>query len=114
MKLNRCFFLSALLPVVASLGQKQIISFKDDGEETFQLAGGSVGNGQIRVAKDEYWGVVRAAGDLAVDFGRVTKNNLTLSNGEQDADPAVFKYDPVDVSNNTIVRRTALSRRMMF
>lgn len=103
MQLLGSALLVGFLPLVSSLGQKQIISFKSDGDETFQLAGGDVSNGQILVDKDEYWGVIRAAGDLAIDFGRVTKNNLSLSNGEEGAEPALFKYDPADVSNNTIV-----------
>jgi hypothetical protein len=95
---------TALLPLVASLGQKQIITFDADGEDTFQLVGGDISNGQILVSGDEFWGVVRAAGDLAADFGRVTGTNFSISNGREGATPAVFKYDPVDISNNTIVR----------
>lgn len=106
MKFLGGILLVGLLPMVSSLGQQQIISFQSDGDDTFQLAGGDVSSGQILVDKDEYWGVIRAAGDLTVDFGRVTNNNLSLSNGETDADPALFKYKPVDVSNNTIYETT--------
>lgn len=95
--------LGACLPMASALGQKQIISFQSKGDDLFQLAGGKVNNGQIRVSDNEYWGVVRAAGDLAVDFGSVTKSNLTLSNGRNGAEPAEFRYNPVDVRNNTIV-----------
>src|SRR5687767_5610886 len=109
MKFLNGFALAACLPLVSSIGQKQIISFESDGDETFQLAGGDVSNGQIRVSDNEYWGVIRAAGDLAIDFGRVTKNNLTVSNGKDGADPAELKYDPVDVSNNTIVSPISVS-----
>jgi hypothetical protein len=103
MRLFKRLALAACQPVAAALGQKQIISFDSDGDDTLQLAGGDISGGQIRVSENEYWGVIRAAGDLAIDFGRVTKNNLTLSNGKSDADPAQFKYKPVDTSNNTIV-----------
>lgn len=94
--------LATLAPLVSALGQQAIVSFKS-GDNTFQIAGGNVKAGQILVSSDDYWGVIRAAGDLAVDFGRVTGTNYTLSNGEGGAKPAVYSYAPVDVSNNTIV-----------
>jgi hypothetical protein len=72
--------LSSLVSTVHALGQKQIITFTN-GTETFQIAGASSSPGQIRVSLNEYWGVIRAAGDLAVDFGRITGINFTLSNG---------------------------------
>ncbi|KAJ2897419.1 uncharacterized protein MKZ38_004681 [Zalerion maritima] len=90
--------LSSAASMVAALGQEKIISF-DSG--ILQLAGGSVENGQILVSSDEYWGVIRAAGDLAADFGRVTGRNLTLSNGESGSSPASYEYDPVNNMNNT-------------
>lgn len=111
MKLSR-----SLLPLVTALsfanalGQKQIISFDGSDDDLFQLVGGKVDKGQILVSKDDYWGVIRAAGDLAMDFGRVTGTNLSLSNGEDDADPATFMYKPVDVSNNTIVSERYVAR----
>lgn len=94
--------LAGLAPLVSAIGQKQIITF-ESSDDTFQIAGGDIGAGQIRVSKDEYWGVVRAAGDLAIDFGRVTGTNYTLSNGEADASPAEYKFKPADVSDNTVV-----------
>jgi len=94
--------LAGLAPLVSAIGQKQIITFKSS-DDTFQIAGGDIGAGQIRVSKDEYWGVVRAAGDLAIDFGRVTGTNYTLSNGEAGASPAEYKFKPADVSDNTVV-----------
>lgn len=94
---------SSLVSLSNALGQKQIISF-DGGHDTFRLAGRGVGQGQILVSDDDYWGVIRAAGDLAVDFGRVTGTNHTLSNGKRHSDPAQFEFAPVDVSNNTVVR----------
>ncbi|SPO02404.1 uncharacterized protein DNG_05077 [Cephalotrichum gorgonifer] len=95
----------ALSPLASALGQKQIISFEPT-KGAFQIAGGHLGAGQIRVSEGEYWGVVRAAGDLAVDFGRVTGTNYTLSNGKKRAAASEYKYKPVDVSNNTIYRTT--------
>ena len=100
-----------LLPALANaLGQNSIVTFaetRDTDGDSFWLTGGDGGAGQILVSKDDYWGVIRAAGDLAVDFGRVTGTNFTLSNGEEDAEPAVFEFEPVvvenddDVSNST-------------
>ncbi|KAF5019527.1 hypothetical protein F66182_8469 [Fusarium sp. NRRL 66182] len=95
--------LSGLLPLASGLGQQSIITF-NKSDDSFQIAGNNVGTGQIRVSKDEYWGVIRAAGDLAVDFGRVTGKNLTLSNGENDALPAEYNFRPADVRNNTHYR----------
>lgn len=100
-----CLF---LLPALTSaLGQERVISFSNGGrnaeEDLFRLSGGDSGPGQILVSGEDYWGVIRAAGDLAVDFGRVTGTNFTLSNGEDGAEAAVFEYEPVDVSNNTHV-----------
>ena len=95
---------AALVPLANALGQKQIISFEQsDSGDSFQLAGKGSGAGQILVSDNDYWGVIRAAGDLAVDFGRVTGKNLTLSNGEKGAEPAEFDFEPVNVKNNTDV-----------
>jgi hypothetical protein len=94
--------LAGLAPLVSGLGQKKIISFeKVDG--ALQIAGGSIPTGQILVSSDDYWGVIRAAGDLAADFGRVTGKNFTLSSGQAAAKPAEYKFMPVDVSDNTKV-----------
>lgn len=92
----------AFSSVVAALGQEKIISTSPHGAH-FQIAGGHVGKGQILVSSNDYWGVIRAAGDLAVDFGRVTGTNYTLSNGEKNAPPATYTYHPVDNMNNTHV-----------
>jgi hypothetical protein len=88
--------------LVAALGQKPIVGFTsvDNG---FQIAGGSISQGQILVANNDYWGVIRAAGDLAVDFGRVTGTNYTLSNGVGGSTPATYAYNPVNNKNNTVV-----------
>ena len=99
----------ALTSVVAGLGQERIISFDKSADNLLQLAGERVGGkggskaGQILVSGDEYWGVIRAAGDLALDFGRVTGTNYTLSNGDKKAKPAAYVYKPVNNMNNTHV-----------
>ncbi len=88
--------------IVAALGQEPIVSFTSSAG-SFQIAGGSVSAGQILVASNEYWGVIRAAGDLALDFGRVTGTNYTLSNGEKGSAAASYGYNPVNNMNNTFV-----------
>ncbi|KAK1775538.1 hypothetical protein QBC45DRAFT_445140 [Copromyces sp. CBS 386.78] len=98
----------AFTSVVSALGQEPIISF-DKAPGALQIAGGKISKGQIRVAKNEYWGVVRAAGDLTLDFGRVTGTNYTLSNGEKGAGPAVYTYNPVDNMNNTHYSTTGVA-----
>jgi len=97
--------LAGLAPLVSGLGQKKIISF-EGADGAFQLAGGDVASGQILVSADDFWGVVRAAGDLAADFGRVTGKNFTLSSGESAAAPVEYTFSPVDVSDNTDVSST--------
>lgn len=93
----------ALAGSVTALGQEALISFSGG---SLQLAGGDVGTGQILVSSNDYWGVIRAAGDLATDFGRVTGTNFSLSNGEAGSDPASYEYNPVDNMNNTFYRTT--------
>ncbi|PKS08284.1 hypothetical protein jhhlp_005228 [Lomentospora prolificans] len=94
---------AGLSPLVSAIGQKKIIAF-ESSDGAFQIAGKNLGAGQIRVSEDEYWGVIRAAGDLATDFGRVTGTNYTLSNGKADASPAEYRFKPVDVSDNTVYK----------
>ena len=72
--------LAGLATQVLGLGQNKTITFAP-GNGTLQLAGrGS--SPQIIVDSRDYAGVVRAAGDLAADFGRVTGINgsVRLSN----------------------------------
>ncbi|KAK4102386.1 glycoside hydrolase family 115 protein [Parathielavia hyrcaniae] len=90
----------AFSSVAAALGQERIISTSSHGAQ-LQIAGGHVGKGQILVSSNDYWGVIRAAGDLAIDFGRVTGTNYTLSNGEKAAASAAYTYNPVNNVNNT-------------
>jgi len=88
--------------VVSGLGQQPIVAFTNS-TGTYQIAGGSISAGQILVSSNDYWGVIRAAGDLAMDFGRVTGTNYTLSNGVNASAPASYVYNPVNNMNNTFV-----------
>ncbi|KAK3321852.1 hypothetical protein B0H66DRAFT_475250 [Apodospora peruviana] len=100
----------AFSSVAAALGQERIIAFNNNGSSgALQLAGGSVGKGQILVSSNEYWGVIRAAGDLALDFGRVTGINYTLSNGGNSTRPATYVYKPINNMNNTVYSTTGTS-----
>lgn len=103
MKAASLLALSSAASLVNGLGQKPIISFKES-DDNFRIAGGSIKAGQILVSSNDFWGVIRAAGDLAVDFGRVTGTNYTLSNGAKGASPASYEYKPVNNMNNTFVR----------
>jgi hypothetical protein len=88
--------------LVNGLGQQPIIAF-NSAKDSFQIAGGSISKGQILVSSNDYWGVIRAAGDLGLDFGRVTGTNYTLSNGVNGSAPASYVYHPVNNKNNTVV-----------
>lgn len=94
--------ISTAVSLVNGLGQQPIIAFKNDSD-TFQIAGGAISTGQILVSSNDYWGVIRAAGDLALDFGRVTGTNYTLSNGLNASAPAAYVYNPINNKNNTVV-----------
>ncbi|CAN8104506.1 unnamed protein product [Discula destructiva] len=105
--------------LVQALGQAPIVSFSSGSDDDFQLAGGSPAAKQVLVSENDHWGVIRAAGDLAVDFGRVTGTNYTLStdsrlnlassNGtsSRGTAAAMYTYNPVNNRNNTIVRPLA-------
>ncbi|KAI1338740.1 glycoside hydrolase family 115 protein [Xylariaceae sp. FL0016] len=86
-----------LAPSVQALGQQRIVSFENQAG-ALQLYGGNISSPQILVSSDDYWGVIRAAGDLAKDFGRVTGTNFTLSNGEVCALPATYEYKPASAN----------------
>lgn len=88
--------------IVNGLGQQPIVTFTNS-TGTYQIAGGSILGGQILVSSNDHWGVIRAAGDLAADFGRVTGTNYTLTNGVNGSTPAYFVYHPVNNMNNTFV-----------
>jgi hypothetical protein len=78
MKLPTSTFFLALLPGVLALGQSQIVAVTA-GHGRLQLAGNDV-DGQILLSANDWWGVIRAAADLAGDVGKVTGRNLTLGN----------------------------------
>lgn len=113
MKSDLLLALCSAASLVAALGQKPVVSFQgSDGD--LQIAGGPISSGQVLVSDNDYWGVIRAAGDLAVDFGRVTGTNYTLStgtrtsnstytNGTSSAFAAVYSFNPVNNQNNTVV-----------
>lgn len=115
MKSDLLLALCSATSLVAALGQKPVVSFQgSDGD--FQVAGGAISSGQILVSDNDYWGVIRAAGDLATDFGRVTGTNYTLStgtssnasnstygNGTSSASAALYSFNPVNNKNNTVV-----------
>lgn len=113
MKSNLLLALCSASSLVAALGQEPVVSLQgSDGD--FQIAGGPISAGQILVSDNDYWGVIRAAGDLAADFGRVTGANYTLStgtrtsnstyiNGTSSASAAVYSFNPVNNKNNTVV-----------
>lgn len=101
LKSSLALAISGIVPLVASLGQQSVISFTSV-QGGFQLAGGNTSQPQILVSSNDYWGVIRAAGDLAKDFGRATGTNFTLSSGEAGASPATYEYQPI-TSNYTVV-----------
>jgi hypothetical protein len=70
--------LSTFYCSVAALGQNATVT-TTSSPGLLQLAGSGV-NGQILLSADDWWGVLRAAEDLAGDFGKVTGKNLTLAN----------------------------------
>lgn len=97
--------------MVMGLGQQPIVAFTNS-TGTYQIAGGSISAGQIVVSSNDYWGVIRAAGDLAMDFGRVTGTNYTLSNGANASAPASYVYSPVNNMNNTFVSSSPRSHAL--
>jgi hypothetical protein len=68
--------LSALASSVTAFGQNATVTTKAS-PGLLQLAGSGI-DGQILVSANDWWGVIRAAQDLATDFGKVTGTNLTL------------------------------------
>lgn len=69
-------FLS-LFTTASALGQQASIAFTANSG-AFQLAGGN-GAAALVVDGADWPGVIRAAQDLAMDFGRVTGTNLTMT-----------------------------------
>ncbi|KAK9453582.1 hypothetical protein V1511DRAFT_503954 [Dipodascopsis uninucleata] len=72
-----------------AIGQEKLIVFQKT-PNSFQLAGSGT-PGEILVDGKDHWGVLRAASDLAIDFGRVSGDNLTLQ--VSNADYHTGKYD---------------------
>jgi hypothetical protein len=70
--------LSTFCCSAAALGQNATVT-TTSSPGLLQLAGSGV-SGQILLSADDWWGVLRAAEDLAGDFGKVTGKNLTLAN----------------------------------
>jgi hypothetical protein len=75
-----CLFglLASLATSVSGLGQNATVTLSP-GNGLLQLAGSDI-NGQILVSANDWWGVLRAAEDLAGDVGKVVGRNLTLGN----------------------------------
>jgi len=71
--------LLAFLPSVLALGQEPVVSTSAKNKSLLQLAGKGL-NGQILLSSDDWFGVIRAAEDLAGDIGKVVGKNLTLGN----------------------------------
>lgn len=91
----KVFSLLTLLPGVLALGQAPIVT-TTAGNGTLQLAGSGI-DGQILLSSDDWWGVLRAAEDLSIDFGRVTGKNLTLGGWSRpgapaSSGPAIYTY----------------------
>ncbi|RDL33349.1 Uncharacterized protein BP5553_08788 [Venustampulla echinocandica] len=70
---------SSILPAVVALGQNATVTTTKSDRGLLQLAGSGV-DGQILISDQDWWGVIRAAEDVALDIGKVTGKNLTLGN----------------------------------
>src|SRR4051812_5963376 len=67
------------IPWSHALGQiPTVTTTKPSNGTLLQLAGKGLG-AQILVSQEEWWGVLRAAEDLAGDLGKVVGENLTLA-----------------------------------
>jgi hypothetical protein len=78
MKFSSSSLFALLVSAVNALGQNATVTLSP-GKGLLQLAGSGT-NGQILVSANDWWGVLRAAEDLAGDVGKVTGRNLTLGN----------------------------------
>ena len=88
--------LTLFLPLIAALGQDPTITTTKPTNGTsshLQIAGKGL-NAQILVSKEEWWGVLRAAEDLAGDLGKVVGENLTLAYWDGNAGPNVSTGSP--------------------
>jgi hypothetical protein len=94
MRLPTINALLALVPGIWALGQSPTISLTG-GRGDLKLAGDSI-NGQILLSANDWWGVIRAAQDLAGDVGKVTGKNLTLGNWRAPGHSADIVASPED------------------
>ncbi|KAK6613651.1 putative immunoglobulin I-set domain-containing protein [Botrytis cinerea] len=88
--------LTLFLPLIAALGQDPTITTTKPTNGTsshLQIAGKGL-NAQILVSKEEWWGVLRVAEDLAGDLGKVVGENLTLAYWDGNAGPNVSTGSP--------------------
>ncbi|APA09298.1 hypothetical protein SS1G_12083 [Sclerotinia sclerotiorum 1980 UF-70] len=93
--------LTFLFPLTAALGQNPTITTTKPTNGTsshLQIAGKGL-NAQILLSKEEWWGVLRVAEDLAGDLGKVVGENLTLAYWDGNSGPDASKVDPGDDSN---------------
>jgi hypothetical protein len=72
---------------VSALGQGVTISFQES-PTSLQLSGG----GDILLDGNEWWGVIRAADDLAADFGKVSGTNLLVQIDNVNDKTGVYEY----------------------
>lgn len=95
--------LSSVTSLVEALGQEPVVTFNKT-QGAFRLAGYNLTTGgQVLVSNNDYWGVLRAANDLASDFTKVTGVNYTLSNGQNSTTAPAYEFAPVNNQNNTFV-----------
>jgi hypothetical protein len=80
--------LATLSSSVTAFGQNATVTTKAS-PGLLQLAGSGI-DGQILVSANDWWGVIRAAQDLATDFGKVTGTNLTLGNWQGEVMPGNY------------------------
>lgn len=85
-------FSNVLFSFAVAIGQQPIITFNSSAG-AFRLAGNGTA-GQVLVSKDDQWSVIRAAGDLCEDFGRVTGVNLRLAAYGGTTDAPVYTFQP--------------------
>lgn len=69
--------LLALWTTVSALGGSRTLCF-NTSSGGLPLSGWNIRGAQILVDNNDYWGVLKAASDLSVDWGKVTGRNLSL------------------------------------
>lgn len=93
MLFQACLALLGVVTTASALGGAPSITF-DSTVGGLPLAGHGVHDAQILVDADDFWGVQKAAGDLAVDFGRVTGTNFSLAAPNARTRAPVYRYRP--------------------